>query len=142
METIASTNVNFDGSFYLGYTDKNDPSAPLSLIGFVFKEPAGSATGEFRVSATIQHSNGQRIDSPTVLLSQNSTFPFSAKWTGRSDGSGTLTGTIGTKSFNVSQGPGDESLNAFGVGVGLDTSTLADRKTGKSIFNNLQFTIP
>jgi hypothetical protein len=139
---VSLANVNFDGSFYLGYTDKNDPSAPLSLIGFVFKEPAGSATGEFRVSATIQHSNGQRIDSPTVLLSQNTTFPFSAKWTGRSDGSGTLTGTIGTKSFNVSQGPGDESLNAFGVGVGLDTSTLADRKTGKSIFNNLQFTIP
>jgi hypothetical protein len=139
---VALANGNFDGKFFIGFVDKNDLAAPASLVGLTFQEPAGRAGNPFRVQATVLHSKGDRSESPVFALSQNTSHAFTATWKGRPDGSGTLFGEISGKSFSIEQRASDESLNAFGIGVGLDASTVGTLRTAPTYFSKLKFSVP
>lgn len=66
---LVLSNDDFDGSFFIGFVDPNDRNPPISLIGFVFNEPSGAATGPFRARATIRNSGGKNTSSAIVYLS-------------------------------------------------------------------------
>lgn len=133
------SNRDANGSFFIGYVDRSDLSAPISVIGFSFDEPSGGAGNAFRARATVRNGGGGVSSSAVMNLNQNTTYTFTATWHGNSDGSGTLSGNIGGNSFSVSQGAFSESLNAFGVGVGLDSSSDANSNTGACVFDNLRY---
>jgi hypothetical protein len=139
---VTLANRDFDGTFFIGYVDKNDLAPPLSVVGITFNEPAGGSGNPFRARGAVRHSQGASSDSPTLTLSQGTKRTFSATWKGNADGSGTLSGQIDGVAFTDSQGRGDDSLNAFGIGVGLDSTSNASRNTGTCTFTNLRFSVP
>ena len=136
---VRLSNRDANGSFFIGYVDRSDLTAPISIIGFSFDEPSGGAGNAFRARATVRNGGGGVSSSAVMNLNQNTTYTFTATWHGNSDGSGTLSGNIGGNSFSVSQGAFSESLNAFGVGVGLDSSSDANSNTGACVFDNLRY---
>ena len=140
--SLRLANEDFNGSFFIGFIDKNDTSNPIPMYGIEFNEPnTGGALGPFRAQPKIRKGNGSSVVSANISVAQNSTFTFSVTWTGSPNGSGTLSGNVAGTPFSISDGSGSESLNAFGVGVGFMGNDDATLNTAGVYFDNLSYSL-
>jgi hypothetical protein len=133
-------NSNFDGAFFLGYVAHQSLAAgspPVPFIGIEFVEPAGgSTTDPFRAAVRFNGPGGG--SSATILVEQNVNHSFDLTWTGKPDGSGTLSGTVISTEVSIAVNPGVESFTAFGLFAG-GTGANANVKTGTCLFDNLRY---
>ena len=140
--SLRLANEDFNGSFFIGFIDKNDTSNPIPMYGIEFNEPStGGALGPFRAQPKIRKGNGSSVVSANISVAQNSTFTFSVTWTGSPNGSGTLSGNVAGTPFSISDGSLSESLNAFGVGVGFSGNDDATLNTAGVYFDNLSYSL-
>jgi len=140
--SLLLANEDFNGSFFMGFIDKNDTSNPIPMYGIEFNEPStGGALGPFRAQPKIRKGNGSSVLSANISVAQNSTVTFSVTWTGSPNGSGTLSGNVAGTPFSISDGALSESLNAFGVGVGFSGNDDATLNTAGVYFDNLSYSL-
>jgi hypothetical protein len=78
-----------------------------------------------------------------VFLPQRTSISFSARWSGATDGSGTLSGEIAGVPFALTQGPTmeEETLNGFGIGSGFASNDDPTLVTGPCYFDELSFSL-
>jgi hypothetical protein len=124
-------NNNFDGNFYLGYFQSENPNKD-TFLGISFVEPT-SVSNPFRSwVGTSGHTNGP------FLLTQKTLISFDLTWTGAANGSGMLIGTFAGDDVNVSVGAGTATFDAFGLMCG-GTSTTDGFRTNNCYFYNLTY---
>jgi antitoxin component YwqK of YwqJK toxin-antitoxin module len=137
--------VNFKGVFRFGYFDTTNPGA--NFIGIEFKEPAGTildpklhGSGKaFRAYITV-YGPGGTISTVPLELDGSAEKAFDLRWTGKPDGSGTLSGTIQSvfiPAIKVAAGIGN--FNAFGILAGGDSSDDPTKLTGGIWFDDLNY---
>jgi hypothetical protein len=133
-------NINFDGTFYLGYFRPSALESGGLLSGFIgiqFAEPGASADGPFRARAMIAGQGGS--SSNQFSLNQNTVLAFDLVWRGQPDGSGVLSGTIAGQNVSITAASGTGIFNAFGILNGGMSSQNASELTGTCIFDNLTY---
>jgi uncharacterized repeat protein (TIGR02543 family) len=139
--------VNFDGTFRIGYFNTSTPGS--NFIGIEFHEPAGtildptdprSATW-FRAYLTVRGPGGTTSTAPmAVYMHGGGTKTFDLIWKGNPDGSGTLSGTVVSIPMPpITVAAGSGSFNAFGLLNGGMSSTIATEVTGGCWFDNLTY---
>jgi len=146
---ILVANVNFEGTFRLGYFNTANPES--NFIGIEIKEPAGTildpklhGSGKaFRAYLTVYGSGGTISSVPLELDngSGSSGKAFDLTWTANPDGSGTLSGTLQSipmPELKVAAGSG--SFNAFGILTGGNSSDDPAKLTGGIWFDDLNYT--
>jgi|GEM_PF-212254 len=105
------TDEDFDGKFALGYFKAGDEGT--NFVGLLIAEP--SAGGDpFRGYLTVMGPGGASSTSP-INLPQNSLLTFDLTWTGNTDGSGSLGGTVAGFSVGITAAAGAGTFNAFGL---------------------------
>jgi hypothetical protein len=115
------TDEDFDGRFTLGYFKAGDEGT--NFVGLLIAEP--SAGGDpFRGYLTVMGPGGASSTSP-IYLPQNSLLTFDLTWTGNTDGSGSLGGTVAGFSVNINAGAGAGTFDAFGLLCGGMASSNA-----------------
>jgi hypothetical protein len=134
------SNVDFDGSFYLGYFNPAtlvSGSPPTQFLGIEFAEPSGGASNPCRGIVKVLGTGG--IAGPVLNLAQNTTHSVDLLWTGRADGSGTLVGTLAGQAVNLSIAAGAATFTAFGLLVGGMGTANAGVQTGTCLFDDLRY---
>jgi len=141
-------NVNFDGAFRIGYFNTSGPAN--NFIGLEIREPAGTILDptdhgsgtKFRAYLTVNGAGGTSSPLPFELDfgSGNSGRAFDLIWTGNSDGSGTLSGSVQSVPLpSITVGAGSSSFNAFGLLNGGMSSNNATEVTGPCWFDDLNY---
>jgi hypothetical protein len=137
--------VNFKGTFRFGYFDTANPGT--NFIGIEFKEPAGTildpkfhGSGKALRSYLTVYGPGGAISSVPFELEGGGEKAFDLRWTGNTDGSGTLSGTIQSIFIpEIKVGAGNGSFNAFGILTGGDSSDDPAKLTGGIWFDDLNY---
>lgn len=136
------SNDDFDETLFSEYFNTANLPSSLSgpFMGLVLLEPTVGATA-FRAFARIQTDAGALTESTVVLLTQGTTHTFNLTWAGNTDGSGTLSGTIGGTAVSLAQGANGDWFNAFGIGSGFAPQGTANSalRTGPSFFDTLSY---
>lgn len=132
-------NISWDGAMFVGFFNTGIDSK-ASILGMLIEEPSGQANDGFRVSASVNDVQGQ----PKLPIGfQEVALDFSLTWDADSsgDGSGTLSGTVGSFILSpVTVGPGSSNYNAFGVGAGgVSSSNPAVQMT--AFFDDLTYSV-
>ena len=134
--------INFDGTFFFGYfntsTFAERSAFPSPGMGFFFFEPGGSSGGGFRVQIVAGGSATGKNAPPHAPVDQVVNFSLTFTPSGNGDGSGTLSGYIGSEDVTDDIGPNDDVYDAFGLGVGFQSATAIN--AANVYFDNLQYT--
>ncbi len=119
--SMTLTNEDFDGHFGIGYFKAGDEGT--NFAGIRIAEPT-TVGGPFRGYLMVAGPGGTSSASP-IDLSQNSLLTFDLTWTGNTDGSGSLSGTVAGFSVNINAGAGAGTFDAFGLLCGGMASSNA-----------------
>jgi antitoxin component YwqK of YwqJK toxin-antitoxin module len=138
-------NVNFEGSFRIGYFNTNDPAN--NFVGIEIREPKGTPltsmvhnTGKlFRAYLTVNGPGGVISTVPLELEMNFLGVAFDLIWKGNADGSGTLSGTVTSRPISITVAAGGSIFNAFGILAGGNESEDSSKKTGECYFDNLTY---
>jgi hypothetical protein len=137
--------VNFKGTFRFGYFDTANPGT--NFIGIEFKEPAGTildpklhGSGKALRAYLTVYGTGGTISSVPFELEGGGEKAFDLRWTGNTDGSGTLSGTIQSIFIpEIKVTAGNSSFNAIGILNGGDNSDDPAKLTGGIWFDDLNY---
>ena len=138
-------NANFKGTFRIGYFDSVNPGN--NFIGIEIREPADTiinpmfhGSGKaFRAYLTVNGPGGT-ISSVPFELEGGGEKAFDLRWTGNSDGSGTLSGTMQSIPMpEIKAAAGNGSFNAFGILSGGENSDDPTKQTGGIWFDDLNY---
>jgi len=139
--------VNFDGSFHIGYFSTESPEN--NFIGIEIRHPADTildpdlhGSGKlFRAYLTVKGPRGTTSTTPMeVYMHGGGTKTFDLIWKGNPDGSGTLSGTVVSISMPpITVAAGSGSFNAFGLLNGGMSSNDTTQVTGGCWFDNLTY---
>jgi hypothetical protein len=134
--SLELNNRNYDGVFYLGYFKPGDEQN--NFLGLMFIEPVGGEDKPFRCYASVvgEHGAGMGI----IELPQNTTLSFDLTWSGKPDGSGTLSGTVAGQNVFIPAAAAVENYSAFGLLNGGARSSDVTLKTSNCYFDNLIYT--
>jgi len=123
-----------DGEVRLGYF--NPESGFGDFLGLRFREPLA---GSNKVRATLVI--GGALSEQVIEISQDTGLSFDLTWTGDSNGSGTLAGTIDGRTISFSGNAGTAARSAFGLlsGGTSDRPDRQDEVSGNIMFDNLTY---
>jgi hypothetical protein len=138
-------NVNFEGTFRIGYFNTNDPAT--NFVGIEIREPMGTPitpmvhnTGKLLRAYLFVNGLGGVISTVPLELDMNFLgVAFDLIWKGNADGSGTLSGTVASRPVSITVAAGSSSFNAFGILSGGNDNQDSGKKTGECYFDNLNY---
>jgi hypothetical protein len=131
--TLQLNNHNYDGAFYIGYF--NPEEGFENFLGLRILEPTRGVESPFRCYAGVQYEEVSYMQ--VIELPQKTTLSFDLTWTGRPDGSGTLSGMVGGQNVSIAVAAGDGNFSAFGLLNGGIGGHNASWKTSNCYFDNL-----